>query len=132
MEREEIERRDFPTVGEGYDRASVEAHLAAVAAVVEALRARVDALGVEIEAIRRSTPTPDPEGGVRDVVPGEVPVPDRPDREDRSEDPVSARLLASKLHLDGLGREEIIARISSGYRLEDPDALVDEVIEGLS
>jgi hypothetical protein len=49
-----------------------------------------------------------------------------------SDDPVSARLAASKLHLDGLGRDEIVGRIVAGYRLDDPEGLVDEVIEGLS
>jgi hypothetical protein len=41
-------------------------------------------------------------------------------------------LAASKLHLDGLGRDEIVGRIVAGYRLDDPEGLVDEVIEGLS
>ena len=116
--------------------------LEAVAAQVEALRARIEALGVEIEALREDAPASAPVG-----TGSTAPVPARPvppagheveagERGggvgDLSDDPVSARLVVSKMHLDGMGREEIIDRLVAGYRLEDPEVLVDEVIEGLS
>lgn len=142
MESEEITRTDFPVSPDGYDRRAVDAHLAAVAAQVEALRARIEALGVEIEALREDAPASAPVG-----TGSTAPVPARPvppagheveagERGggvgDLSDDPVSARLVVSKMHLDGMGREEIIDRLGAGYRLEDPEVLVDEVIEGLS
>jgi hypothetical protein len=132
MDREDIVRDDFPGSSDGYDRPSVDAHLSAVAAYVDALKARVEALGVEIEAIRDAGQVRS-QTDSRAVAPGaaredEGPTADR----DRSEDLVSARLVVSKLHLEGSGRDEIVGRIVAEYRLEDPEDLVDEVIEGLS
>lgn len=132
MDREEIIRGDFPGSSDGYDRRSVDAHLSAVAAYVDALNARVAALGVEIEAIRgadRTRPQPGPV-----AVAPEAPRRDESHPADggRSEDQVSARLVVSKLHLEGTGRDEIVDRIVADYSLEDPQGLVDEVIEGLS
>ena len=117
MDRDQIERSDFPPAPDGYDRASVDAHLAAVAATVEALEARVHALGVEIEAVRRGAAPPAPtieepaseSAHEVEAVSAELPA-----------DPVSARLLASKLCLDGLGRDEIVAKVSAAFRLDDP------------
>lgn len=132
MDREDIVRDDFPGSSDGYDRTSVDAHLSAVAAFVDALNARVEALGVEIEAIRRIDqvrPQADPPMGAPEA-PREAEGPSG-DRE-RSDDPVSARLVVSKLHLEGKGRDAIVGRIVADYRLEDPEGLVDEVIEGLS
>ncbi len=55
MEREKLVRSDFPLArGEdGFDRASVSAHLEAVAAEVDALEARIAALEIERDAFRR-------------------------------------------------------------------------------
>jgi hypothetical protein len=140
MDRDEITRSDFPMAPDGYERRSVDAHLLAVAAFVDALRVRVDALGVEIEALRGGglDPGQPAPGGDRpeptEATTGPVdPPPDgNTEGQELSDDPVSARLAASKLHLDGLGRDEIVGRIVAGYRLDDPEGLVDEVIEGLS
>lgn len=139
MEREEIARSDFPKATDGYDRRAVDAHLAAVAAFADALQARIVALGVEIDALRGSVPEEDRNGAAvpeatvaADIRADARPEPENLDSGDRSDDPVAARLVVSKLHLEGADREEIIARIVSGYRVEDPEGLVDEVIEGLS
>lgn len=142
MEREEITRTDFPASPDGYDRRAVDAHLTAVAAQVEALRARIGALGVEIEALRGDAPSSAPVGTgsappepARPVPPAghEVQAGESSDGVgDLSGDPVSARLVVSKMYLDGLGREEILNRLVATHRLEDPESLVDEVIAGLS
>ncbi len=41
MNRDQISRGDFPPAGDGYDRPSVDAHLAAVAAWTAALEAQI-------------------------------------------------------------------------------------------
>lgn len=137
MDKEDIVRCDFPGSPDGYDRRSVEAHLSAVAAHVDALNARIEALGIEIEAIRTDhaaeapelspiSAPPDPATKVRPAAESGAVDPGL------SDDSVSARLVASKLFLDGTDRDAIVDRLSSEYRLDDPGALVDEVIEGLS
>lgn len=141
MEREEITRSDFPTTREGYDRRSVDAHLEAVAAHVDALTARIGALGIEMETLR-ATGSSIPSGvegslvvsggSGRQEVEGRPPAATGPPNPNLSDDPVSARLVVSKMHLDGTGRDEIIERLGATHRLEDPERLVDEVIEGLS
>jgi DivIVA domain-containing protein len=45
LERESIERRDFPTARRGYDQAAVDAHLRALAAEVQALAQRTGGAG---------------------------------------------------------------------------------------
>ncbi len=45
MDRESIERRDFPTARRGYDQAAVDAHLRALAAEVQALAQRKESGG---------------------------------------------------------------------------------------
>jgi len=63
MERDELIRSDFPLAhGEtGFDRASVTAHLIAVAAEVAALESRIAALEVERGALWRRLEQVDPE-----------------------------------------------------------------------
>lgn len=63
MERDELIRSDFPLAhGEtGFDRASVTAHLTAVAAEVAALESRIAALEVERGALRHRLEQVDPE-----------------------------------------------------------------------
>ena len=135
-------RSDFPITREGYDRRSVDAHLAAVAAQLDALEARIEALGIEMETLRAVGPetpsggaegTPvEPAGSTGPEGEGASTDGERPANMELSDDPVSARLVASKMYLDGMGREEMIARLGATHRLEDPERLVDEVIEGLS
>jgi hypothetical protein len=50
MDRQRIERRDFPVERRGYDRAAVEAHLVAVADEVEELRRRPSGSGAAAAA----------------------------------------------------------------------------------
>jgi hypothetical protein len=121
MEREEIVRGDFPVSPDGYDRRSVDAHLEAVAATVAALEARLTALAVEREA-RTGAGNEDGTG-------------DRPPRGvessgdvDSGDAEVAARLVALKLVLDGTPRDEVVTRVAGEFALEDPAALVDEVI----
>jgi len=155
---DQIRRSDFPADGTGYDRASVDAHLAAVAAWAAALEAQIASLGVERNALRRAVPDPthdplpsepetsEPEAGVNpqtetglqpgaDLEPEPEPEPE-PDPEaleaSRSEDEVSARLVATRLALEGVDREEIVARLAEDYEIEEADALVDDVLARLA
>jgi hypothetical protein len=121
MDRQEIVKKDFPVVPDGYDRRSVEAHLEAVAATVAALEARLAALAVEREART---------GAVRPAAASDPPARDaEPSEESSPEDAeVAARLVALKLVLDGTPRDEVITRVAREFDLEDPGAVVDEVI----
>ena len=164
VNRHQITRGDFPAGSDGYDRLSVDAHLAAVAAWTAALEAQITALQVERDALRRQSeetrqPQPDspaastePEppvampGGSQPIEPAESgtvepeptgpePVPTGPepsaDSLERSDDEVSARLVATRLALEGAGREQIREKLDSAYELDDIDSLVDDVLERL-
>ncbi|MGA7436122.1 MAG: hypothetical protein WBW44_10985 [Solirubrobacterales bacterium] len=146
MNPDQIRRTDFPIVSDGYDPATVDAHLTAVAASMAALEARLAAFEVERDALRRqaarsssaeieviseaATPPggnpipPDPRPGP--ALAG-VPAPRPP--ASPAEDEVSARLIATKMALDGADREEIRLKLSDGYSLSDLDSLLDDVIE---
>jgi DivIVA domain-containing protein len=145
---DQVKRNDFPTAPDGYDRVSVDAHLAAVAAQLTALEARIAAFEVERDALRRQaaagiTPaeveviseaaTP-PNGNVvphssseRSAAPAGEPKPKPPSSP--AEDEVSARLIATKMAMDGQEREKIRLRLAEGYNVDDLDALIDDVIE---
>lgn len=148
MNPDQVRRTDFPVGGDGYDRASVDAHLDAVAAQLAALEARIRSLEVEREALRRQTlagaePTevevisqsaaPEPEPAVS--APPEPIVPSGPGTAKArphgipAQDEVSARLVATKMALDGTGRDLIRARLEESYVLEDVDSLLDDVLE---
>lgn len=144
MNADQIRRSDFPADGTGYDRASVDAHLVAVAAWAAALEAQITALEVERDALRRQpfppqrpedrvASQPEPEG----PGPGTTPeaaiaeVPDKPGAT-RSDDEVSARLVATRLALEGVEREQIREKLESTYDLEDADSLIDDVLERLA
>lgn len=136
MNHDQVVRNDFPTADDGYDRASVDAHLAAVAAAMNALEVQISGFEVERDALRRQaaatsrpadneviskraaavTPT-SYETAEHEIVEG---------TENKGE--VSARLIATKMALDGEDRETIRARLDA-YDLEDPDGLLDDVIE---
>jgi cell division septum initiation protein DivIVA len=143
MKRDQIARDDFPADGTGYDRASVDAHLAAVAAWTAALEAQISALEVERDALRRSAlqgaeraagaqketvdagsehPEPAVSEGTAAVAAEAGPV------ETSSEDEVSARLVATRLALEGSEREEIVSRLKGEYELDDPESLVEQVL----
>lgn len=146
MNREQITRDDFPAAGDGYDRPSVDAHLAAVAAWTAALEAQISSLEVERSALRRrpedarQTGTEvDAGGAVEPEAPppvGVQPVPTRPEGAVgpgvRADDEVSARLVATRLALEGSERDEIVARLTDSYELDDPVVLVEDVLARLA
>jgi cell division septum initiation protein DivIVA len=131
VNRAEITRSDFPSGSDGYDRPSVDAHLDAVAALTEALEARIRALEVERDAFRLqadagvagSDPEVETDAGRRAEEVG------RPDRDD---DEVSARLVATRLALEGVEREEILRKLEATYNLPDTGALIDDVLARVS
>ena len=147
MNREQISRSDFPPSEAGYDRPSVDAHLEAVAALTAALEAQVKALEVERDALRRqlgggaadakqaadaddAAADPDPAPIEPDArVESATPEPAEPARPD---DEVSARLVATRLALEGVEREQIREKLEANYDLEDTDSLVDDVLERLA
>lgn len=150
MDASDVTRTDFPRTADGYDRASVDAHLAAVAAQLTALEARIASYEVEREALRRQTADaspaeveviseaatppvgnrvpaePAPAAAAGPTTTGE-PRPQPPSS--HAEDEVSARLIATKMTLDGADRETIRLRLADGYDVDDLDALLDDVIE---
>ena len=64
----------------------------------------------------------------------EPPAPEQPDRPEpaanggRSNDTTAARIVATKMALDGASRDEIAARLRQEYDLEDLDGLLDDVL----
>ena len=159
MNRDQITRDDFPDAQGGYDRASVDAHLAAVAAWTAALEAQIAALEVEREALRRSAsqsagqaaaaieeppvtgpPAPPEPAAVGGRLSAE-PAPGNGGESggksefgadgDSGEDEVSARLMATRLALEGREPDEIVASLAETYELADPEALVADVLERL-
>jgi hypothetical protein len=155
MNRDRITRDDFPAGADGYDRPSVDAHLTAVAAWTAALEAQVDALEVERAALRdqvgrivtaevESNPAPEPGSAPEPVEAEPDPEPAAPEPAASSraeadsgparsggEDEVSARLVATRLALEGSEREEIVSRLTGEYELDDPDGLVEDVLSRL-
>ena len=157
MNSDQVKRNDFPAATDGYDRSSVDAHLAAVAAQLTALEARIASFEVERDALRRQTAAQAEPAEVEVISeaatpPGGNPLPAGPAASEArtvteesaasgpgvatpqppaspAEDEVSARLIATKMTLDGADRETIRLRLADGYDLEDLDALLDDVIE---
>jgi len=140
MNAKQVQRNDFPAAADGYDRASVDAHLAAVAAQLNALEVRIASFEVEREALRRQIadfPTPTPAPAVEpepESAPTPVTVETEADSEvaqssSSAEDEVSARLIATKMALDGTDRETIRLHLADSYDLEELDTLLDDVIE---
>ncbi len=148
MNSDEVTRTDFPAAGDGYDRASVDAHLEAVAAQLNALEARIRSYEVEREALRRQTiaraepaevetmseaAAPEPEPAVsappEPIAPAGPGVPQPQPHGIPAQDEVSARLFATKMALDGTERDQIRARLEETYELEDVDSLLDDILE---
>ncbi len=137
MNREQVTRSDFPAAEDGYDRASVDAHLAAVAAAMAALEVQISGFEVERDALRRQAAAASRPADVEVISKRAAEaMPDRPHdtaehkivEDTADKDEVSARLIATKMALDGADRESIRLRLGT-YDLEDPDALLDDVIE---
>lgn len=140
MNHDQVERQDFPEADGGYDRASVDAHLAAVAAAMNALEVQISGFEVEREALRRQTAAHSRPSDVEVISKRTASaIPARPhetaehkiveDTPDKGE--VSARLIATKMALDGADRETIRLRLGT-YELVDLDGLLDDVIERVS
>lgn len=156
MEREHLVRDDFPKAhgSEGFDIDSVGAHLAAVAAHVAALEARISALEVERDKLREQLaearshedgpsglpePGPDPLenlGNEETKAPVEAlpadPEPDQGAGAAPGEDEIAARLLASKLAMEGKSRDTIVMQLAAEHEVDDPGGLVDDVLAKLS
>lgn len=155
MNRDQVTRRDFPAEQDGYDRASVDAHLVAVEALIAAAEAEVAALRIEGAALRRTAPAAesaarsesaestgkqsDPAGepGGPAAEAGSLPrtepsaATDSPASAGGNDDEVSARLVATKLAMDGADRDAIRERLQCDYELEDADGLIDDLFERL-
>jgi hypothetical protein len=138
---------------------AVAAWTAALEAQINALEVERDALrdrlqGAEeqtpprAESARAAEPEPEPveqESGSREPTtepeekaPPEPPVVQAPRSEaapggaDFGGDVVSARLVATRLALEGSEHDEIVARISDAYELDDPESLVEDVLARLA
>ena len=149
MNRDQITREDFPADGTGYDRASVDAHLAAVAAWTAALEAQIAALEVERGALRsRLAQDGERAAAALDASSPAGPAPpepveagkDRPDDAEAESAPapasgedeeVSARLVATRLALEGCEQEEIVSRLAETYDLANLETLVQDVLDRL-
>ncbi len=156
MEREQLIRDDFPKAhgSSGFDIDSVGAHLAAVAAHVAALEARITALEVERDKLREQLadaraheegpsglpePGPDPLakiGGEVDEAPVESlpadPEPDESAGAAPADVEVGARLFVSKLAMEGKSRDTIVMQLAAEHDVDDPGALVDDVLARLN
>jgi hypothetical protein len=152
MKREHLVRDDFPRAhgSNGFDVDSVGAHLAAVAAHVVALEARITALEVERDTLRtqladarahEEAPSGLPEAGPDpleslpaapdpDPVVGEAP--EQNAAPVAGEGEVEARLLATKLAMEGKSRDTIVMQLAAGHEVADPGALVDDVLARLA
>ena len=135
MNRDQISRSDFPSAAAGYDRPSVDAHLEAVAALAAALEAQVRALEVECEALRRqpaaeSGPAP-AEPAIEPASGSDLSAPEHVEP-GKQADEVSARLVATRLALEGVERDRIRERLEQTYDLDDTASLVDDVLERLA
>lgn len=156
MERDQLIRDDFPEAhgSEGFDVDSVGAHLAAVAAHVAALEARITALEVEREKLRQQLadarahdeapsglpePGPDPLQNLGsaeikapvDSLPAD-PEPDEAAGAAPGEDEIAARLLATRLVMEGKSRDTIVMQLAAEHEIADPGALTDDVIARLA
>ncbi len=128
MNRDQVTRRDFPAEQDGYDRASVDAHLVAVEALIAAAEAEVAALRVEGDALRRASPAEE-SGSLPRTEPSAAT--DSPEPAGANDDEVSARLVATKLAMDGADRDAIRERLQRDYELDDTDGLIDDLFERL-
>jgi DivIVA domain-containing protein len=193
VDRDEIERQDFPAARRGYDAAAVQAHLRRVADEFEALtrrpapvslaedasarvqaivaaaetsarelredagreaqehvervsaaagelRAKIDALQVELDGLRgglraaaesleqlgrdvRTLGRPAAPGEPVAAEPAEPPAPNGT----RSADEAGARLVALNMALEGAPREQAAGFLAEHYELADVDGLLDDV-----
>jgi DivIVA domain-containing protein len=147
MERDEIERKDFPAAQRGYDPASVDAHLRSVAdeldrrppveQVEDAAKGmldKLDRLQTELDrllgGLKATAETlSDTLGELsRDAETLSAAAPSGPPSTgERSGDEAGARLVALNMALEGTPREETARFLAEHYVLRDLDALLDDV-----
>ena len=136
MNHDQVVRDDFPTGDDGYDRASVDAHLAAVAAAMNALEVQISGFEIERDALRRQAAATSHQADVEVIsnrAAAESPAPYETAEHEiaagtENKGEVSARLIATKLALDGEDRDTIRQRLDT-YELPDTDALLDDVLK---
>ncbi len=155
-DRQSLERRHFPPVSEGYDRAAVDAYLGALATEVEALTQvsgelyeRVRTLGGELRVLAASLRAVAEESPVaradqkretrsahprfEQQPPPPTPRPalvaqDLPEAVPRKdEDLDGARLVALNMALSGEPREQTDRYLADSFQLSDRAKLLDEV-----
>ena len=136
MDRDAIERRDFPIGRRGYDQAAVDAHLRRVADELEALRASGERLNQGLARLQE-------QAGELGAAAGGVPAPEEDfaaaspaDAQDGGaatdapgDDEAGARLIALNMALSGTPREETARYLAEHFALADADALLDDVYE---
>lgn len=104
-----------------------------MAALTAALEAQIKALEVERDALRLRNEERAELARKPSTSAQEVAVPDSgPGDPDQKDDEVSARLVATRLALEGADREKIREKLDSTYDLEDADSLIDDVLERLA
>ncbi len=95
---------------------------------LEEMRAGLeDAFGGEPAAGEEKPPTrPVSRSHLSAVAP--VAEPEPPSPEPQAETPAGARLLATQMAVSGSSREEIAARLRTGFEIEDTDAILDAIL----
>jgi DivIVA domain-containing protein len=146
LDRQAIEKKDFPRRRRGYDPAAVDAHLSAVADEVEGLSRsrsadmleRLEALEVKLTALVESMRFA-PSRRLADPAPVEPVAIERsavasvaaaaPGGQDVIE---SARLIALSMALDGASREQAGRYLAQELRLADGRLISDEVYDSVA
>jgi DivIVA domain-containing protein len=148
MERDEIERKDFPAAERGYDPASVDAHLRSVADELDGrppaehiedtakgMLEKLDRLQGELDrllgGLKATADTlSDTLGELsrdRETLAAAVAPSGPPSTGERSADEAGARLVALNMALEGTPRAETARFLAEHYELADLETLLDDV-----
>jgi DivIVA domain-containing protein len=148
MERDEIERKDFPAAERGYDPASVDAHLRSVADELDSrppvehvedaakgMLDKLEKLQTELDrllgGLKATAETlSDTLGELSrdaDALSAAAAPSGPPSTGERSTDEAGARLVALNLALEGTPRAETAQFLTEHYELADLDGLLDDV-----
>jgi DivIVA domain-containing protein len=148
MDRDEIERKDFPAAQRGYDPASVDAHLRSVADELDrrppvdhvedaakSMLDKLDRLQTELDRLLGGLKaTADTLSGTlgelsrdADALSAAVAPSGPPSSGERSDDEAGARLVALNMALEGTAREETARFLAEHYAIADLDGLLDDV-----
>src|SRR5204863_344228 len=117
LERQDIEKRDFPVGRRGYDPDAVDRHLRWVADEVEALRAELEAAASR-KGDSLAAAASDQVGAIVEAAVAES---------SADADTEGARLIALNMALNGTSREETDRYLAANFDLPDRGALLDEV-----